>query len=162
MYITILTIIIFFMVLLFCHYHEPFHADPQMIRAFLDDIDVELLNERQPILIQDAVIDPSSLFDTVFKRQYLTHETVTNNCDPNVKAVCIPCCARFTLIFCDSFDDTLVSLHRQGRHVVDVKLSNGEVLVIPRGWHAVMELSACRVHILHDVFTWMFKTLGLK
>lgn len=143
-----------------CHrrvYMNGMRKDPELLQVSLDGLTPELLSERQPILLNDILVDPrTSLLDTVFRKQYI-------KMDASVRCVAgepLRCRARYTLITQSSGQGVLRLAHETKRGVaVDIAMAGGQALIMPPGWQVQVDAAApgCDAVGLHDLFTFFWQ-----
>lgn len=66
--ILIITILI---LVIYINYYNKYKKDYQLIQTHLDKIDLDILNEKYPIIIYDRIINPNDLLKTLFKYIYI-------------------------------------------------------------------------------------------
>jgi hypothetical protein len=127
-----------------------------LLQLTMDKLTVDLLTERQPILVEDALVDAqAALLQTVFRNQYIRkemHGEVLTAAPP------VRCRARYTVITCASPDERVLRLMHEGKRgvSVDVRMWAGQALIMPPGW-IVESAQGCYVMSLHDLFTFFWQ-----
>lgn len=149
----LLIIIVFILILMiYIQYYSKFNKDNEIVQTFLDKITLNLLYERNPIVIYDSIKTPKQLLGTLFKYSYLTKkEYVINHKYPTISR------AKFSFIY--SIENTYVNLinptfkssmkwikNSQGEKVstqkleetnveyMTLKLKPYQVVIIPSHW----------------------------
>lgn len=124
----------------------------QLIQASLADVTLDLLSERQPLLLTDALAasDHRPLRSTLFRWLHCGLLSTTGTGSSGVGA------ARFTLISCFDDDECTVSIVplQKPQLLTDVRMARGRTLVIPPGWRWHSSASVT-VSQLHDPVTWI-------
>lgn len=90
---------------LYIQYYASFSKTFQIIQASLDHISIDTLQERQPIIIQDRLVDPSSLTSTLFKWTWAFKQTEHVKGSPYITIVH----NKYTILF-NSVRDILVNI----------------------------------------------------
>ena len=149
----LLVLICFVFFVTLCHRRAYVNAmkDPELLQMSLDKLTVDLLSERQTILIEDSIVDaPNALLETVFRKLYIRMDEIPGDLTH------YRCRARYTLVTCKT-EDALLTLRREGLSGVDVNMAVGQVLILPPGWTVETESRGCRVVSLHDMFTFFWQ-----
>lgn len=72
MYTKILIIILIILVILiYIYYYNNYKSDYNILQTYLNEIDLNLVYEKYPIVIYDKVINPHELLNTLFMYTYL-------------------------------------------------------------------------------------------
>jgi hypothetical protein len=112
-------------------------SECRIVQVTAADASAALLAQRRPLVIEDRVVDPAQLLDTVFRWQYV--RTTRYAVGPGQSALAA---GRFTLLW---FDPALerdggsggggnaVAIHCSVASLL-VRLGSGMVLVLPPGW----------------------------
>lgn len=66
------TIIVILTILIYMQYYSKYNSTYLITQLYLDQIDLNILYERNPILIYDQLKNPSQLLTTLFRLSYLT------------------------------------------------------------------------------------------
>ena len=124
----------------------------ELIQASAADVTGDVLAERQPLLLTDAlaVADHGPLRATLFR--WLHCGPLSSSATGTGGA----CAARFTLLSCFSQDKCTVSISPSGQPdgQVSMYLSRGRTLVLPPGWTWSAGGASLTVSELHDPITW--------
>jgi len=67
----LVTIIILLIIIIYINYYNKYKQDYQLLQIHLNKIDIDLLNEKYPIVIYDKIINPHDLLKTLFKYIYV-------------------------------------------------------------------------------------------
>jgi hypothetical protein len=66
----LLIVLISLIILLYCQYYCSYKPDFKITQTYLDKIDMNMLQERYPIVLYDKVIEPRQLLKTLFAYTY--------------------------------------------------------------------------------------------
>lgn len=66
----LLTFLIILVIFIYVHYYSKYNTSYQISQTYLDKINLELLYERNPIVIYDSLKTPNQLLKTLFKYSY--------------------------------------------------------------------------------------------
>ncbi len=158
-YVVVVIVCLLFVVTL-CHRHAYLNGtskDPELLQLTMDKLTVDLLTERQPILVEDALVDAqAALLQTVFRNQYIRKEMQGEVLGP------VRCRARYTVITCTSPDERVLRLVHEGKRSisVDIRMWAGQALIMPPGWiveYAKGGGGGCYAMSLHDLFTFFWQ-----
>lgn len=163
-FILVLVCLFFFVTL--CHrraYMNGMRKDPELLQMSLDKLTVELLSERQPILLEDSLVDaPKALLESVFRKLYIRMDEIPGD----LMQLGYRCRARYTLVTCrtetgseaeSEAENALLTLRREGVSGVEVRMVVGQVLILPPGWTVETQSRGCHVVSLHDIFTFFWQ-----
>jgi hypothetical protein len=146
---TVITLII----ILYLSYYSKYVKEFNIIQTFLSNFTPELLYERNPIIIYDAMATPKDLLKTIFKYQYLIQQEnlISQNSIVAVKS-------KFSLIFSTNEDTTTIKLinpmflssfkwktvkrqrmtdtdiNTTNVNYIDVQLKKNQVMILPPHW----------------------------
>lgn len=138
-------------------YMKGIRKDPELLQVSLEKLTGELMMERQPILLEDSLVDAErSLLDTVFKRQYIKMDPH----GPIAAGQPMRCRARYTLITCTCSNQvTNLRLTHEARPGVgvDIVMASGQSLIMPPGWLVTAHAEGCNAVSLHDLFTFFWQ-----
>jgi hypothetical protein len=79
----LIIIIILLVVLIYAQFYSKYNKGYNITQTYLDKINLNLLYERNPIIIYDSIKTPKQLLKTLFKYSYLTKKEYTIN-TPNI------------------------------------------------------------------------------
>jgi len=66
----LIIILILLTIILYCQYYCNYHNDFKVTQTYLNKIDMNMLQEKYPIVIYDKVIEPKELLKTLFAYSY--------------------------------------------------------------------------------------------
>lgn len=139
--------------------HLRVKHDFQIIQLGLSQITDEHLYEKYPILIQDEIIDASTLLVSLFKYQYVFKEDIT--LDTNTRP--IKNTHKFMVLHNRSDNDAAVSIlpptnHEQEGDPIKLKTTvpSYNVLILPFKWHIANGDVSLHGYVLNDVIHRMF------
>jgi hypothetical protein len=148
------------------HVRGPREArDATILQAPAARVTAALLAERQPLVIDERVVDPTELLRTVFRWQYIW----ASGPDPcpapppagaAAAAAPLESSARFTLLWFSAGAEADAGVLIQSR-VADVlvRLAVGRVLVLPPGWRYSPTRAGCLRVRLEDPITFFSRGL---
>lgn len=175
-------LLVFLIVLIICiyvHYYSKYNTSYEISQTYLDKINLDLLYERNPIVIYDTLKTPNQLLKTLFKYSYVTKNqyNITNN-------HVIMNRNKFSFVYCTDDSDCYINLinpsyktsfkwnkHHQSNDMVSstsleetnveyitIKLKPLQVLIIPAHWliQSTMTHKTLYKVNLHDVFSWVY------
>jgi hypothetical protein len=149
----LLITVVALIILLYLSYYSKHAKEVNLIQTFLSNFTPELLYERNPIIIYDALATPKDLLKTIFKYQYLIQQENTTQ-ENSIVAVK----SKFSLVFStneeiatvklihpmflSSFKWKIVKRQRMtdtdinttNVSYIDVQLKKHQVMILPPHW----------------------------
>lgn len=114
----------------------------QILQTSLDNINISLLFERQPIIIHEHIKDADDITQTLMKYLYITksYQSVKNITETHNQS-------RYLIIHCSS-EKAIVSIkHPQNNTEVDVLLERNQVVILPHLWQYKIQGEARLIHV---------------
>lgn len=141
---------ILFVVAYLRYYITPSRV-PQIIQCHLANCTPELLREKNPIVFQERLVDPTDLPSTVFRCQHIwTHKP-----DPVAPKSTHKTTARFTVYHCGNAHASHIDVahpRSMSSSPVRVIMRLGTTVVVPPGWRVTCGSGVQRQE-LDDAFT---------
>lgn len=147
--ITVVTLI----TLLYMSYYSKYAKEFNLIQTFLSNLTPELLYERNPIIIYDALATPKDLLKTIFKYQYLIQQENTT-----LENSIIAIKSKFSLVFSTNVEKATIKLinpmflssfkwktvkrqrltdtdiNSTNVSYIDIQLKKHQVMILPPHW----------------------------
>lgn len=174
---------IFLIILIICiyvHYYSKYNISYEIIQTYLDKINLDLLYEKNPIVIYDSIKTPNQLLKTLFKYSYIfkneyniQHNNVilnrykfsylycTGNNDCYVNLINPSYKSRFLKWRKDHYSHDMISdteLEKTNVEYITIKLKPLQVLIIPSQWLIQSTNIQTIIHKvnLDDIFSWIY------
>ena len=175
-------LIIILVVLIICiymHYYSKYNTSYEITQTYLDKITLELLYERNPIVIYDCIKTPNQLLKTLFKYSYTTKSEYVINHQKIIMNR-----QKTSFVYSSATSDTYINLinpsykkdFKWNKHektgdmisetsiddtnveYITIKLKPFQVLIVPSHWLLQSTKSNSSMHKvnLHDVFSWVY------
>lgn len=68
----LLVIVILLIVFIYIHYYSKYNDTYEIVQTYLDKVNIDMLYERNPIVIYDSIKTPKQLLGTLFKYSYVS------------------------------------------------------------------------------------------
>lgn len=137
-------IIIALIVIVFIRYNVVTNRNPELLQVCVSALSPVLLDEKNPILVTNNIIDPCELFRSVFKYRFL----YVSHKKPNNRIV-----AKYLLIHNPQIADTYVDISTDNIKFTRIILRHGEVLIVPFLWYLRDCSIENRFYNLHDIYS---------
>lgn len=178
---------VFLIILIICiyvHYYSKYNTSYEISQTYLDKINLDLLYERNPIVIYDSLKTPNHLLKTLFKYSYISKNEykITHN---NI----VLSRYKYSFVYCTQDDDCFINLinpsykwsfkwnkHHQSNDMISqtkleetnveyisIKLKPFQVLIIPSHWLIQLTNTHTILHKvnLDDVFSKIYFMLTI-
>lgn len=162
---------------IYVNYYSKYNNSYEIIQTYLDKLNIDMLYERNPIIIYDSIKTPKQLLGTLFKYSYVSKtDYVINNKNPIMNR------AKFSFVY-STYDDaifvnlinpsfatsmkwakqkkntydkvSMTKLDDTNINYVTVKLKPYQVLIIPMHW--IIQTDATIVkHNLDDFISLLY------
>lgn len=134
-------------------YYAKYNTRIDIAQAYINQLDLNLLYERNPIIVYEPIVDPKHLLTTLFKYQYTFSKTYTT-----VPGFLYVAHSKFSIVYSED-DSTIIQLinptnkskmsWKPAKHntyvsdvqleeskvpFVDIKLKKRQVLLLPSHW----------------------------
>lgn len=174
----LLIILIILIICIYFHYYSKYNTSYEISQTYLDKINLDLLYERNPIVIYDSLKTPNQLLKTLFKYYYISkHEyKITNNkvitnryklsyvyCNDNecyVNLINPSYKNSFQWSKHQQSNDMISNTELENTNVeyVTIKLKPLQVLIIPSHWLLQSTSSFTTLYKvnLDDLFSWIY------
>ena len=163
--------------ILYLQYYTKYQPDIKIIQLELSKININVLNEKYPIVIYDRILRPNDLLKTLFAYTFNVHEakTILFENKPIINL------AKYLVIFNQVSDIHVHLIHpklrskmkfikRNGKHVsvqefseltsdityVTIKLKKDQILILPTFWIYYANLPVQSFH-LHDLISYPYE-----
>jgi hypothetical protein len=147
------SIAILLIVFVYVSYYAKYNTDIDIVQSYIDQLNPNLLYERNPIVVYEPIVDPRHLLTTLFKYQYTFSKEYTT-----VPGYLYIAHSKFSILYSDISDTTiqLISpinkkkitwkpaknstyvsndqLEKNNIPFVDVKLKQRQVIILPSHW----------------------------
>ncbi len=164
----LILIIIVLTVLIYYNHYSRYNIDYNVIQLFLEQLTLEILNERNPIIIYDRLVNPEILFDTLFKYSFIFKKKYylnDNNFIQNTKS-------KYTLLLNPNTDvdiNIISPIHNSNiKYNIDtietskvnyitIKLKKQQILILPPFWNFnINKNDSLIIYRLDDIISNMF------
>lgn len=175
----LIIILVILIVCIYMHYYSKFNTSYEITQTYLDKITLDLLYERNPIVIYDSIKTPNQLLKTLFKYSYISkseykinHQNVimnrqktsfiycTDNTDCYINLINPSYKKDFKWKKQDKTSDMISQTNIEDTKVeyITIKLKPFQVLIIPSHWilQSTQQYSSLHKVNLHDVFSWIY------
>lgn len=92
-------ILVVLIIVIYVHYYTSYRTDYNILQTYLDNIDINLLYEKYPIVIYDQIKHPQELLRTLFAYSYMFKKEVTVS--PHVPIINK---SKYMILWCDITD----------------------------------------------------------
>lgn len=138
----IVIIILIIIIIVYGKYYTNYNKDIKILQVYLDNIKLDILYERYPILIYDQVYNHKQLMNTLFAYSYLFTKTA-------IISPSIPLINNSKYILISSADNTIINIinpkykddakknlkfEDTSMQYVSIKLQPKQVLILPSRW----------------------------
>ena len=171
----LLILLIILIISIYVHYYSKYNTSYEISQTYLDKINLELLYERNPIVIYDSIKTPNQLLKTLFKYSYTfkneykisnskvimnrykfsfiysnDNECYVNLINPSYKKI-------FKWDKHHQSNDMMSNTEIEDTNVeyITIKLKPLQVLIIPSHWLIQSSTTLNKVN-LDDVFSWIY------
>ncbi len=174
------TILIILIICIYMHYYSKYNTTYEITQTYLDKINLDLLYERNPIVIYDSIKTPNQLLKTLFKYSYISkNEYLINHSNVIMNK------HKFSFVYPSGVDDCYINLINPSYknnfkwskdksiigdlisktniedtnvEYITVKLRPFQVLIIPSHWLIQSTENTSSLHKvnLHDLFSWIY------
>jgi hypothetical protein len=175
----LIIILVILIVCIYMHYYSKFNTSYEITQTYLDKITLDLLYERNPIVIYDSIKTPNQLLKTLFKYSYISkseykinHQNVimnrqktsfiycTDNTDCYINLINPSYKKDFKWKKHDKTSDMISQTNIEDTKVeyITIKLKPFQVLIIPSHWilQSTQQYSSLHKVNLHDLFSWIY------
>lgn len=98
-------IVVLLIVLIYVHYYSKYNNTYELVQTFLDKVSLDMLYERNPIIIYDSIKTPKQLLGTLFKYSYVTKtDYKVTHSSPIMNR------AKFSFVYSTNNQDTSINL----------------------------------------------------
>lgn len=176
----LLIILVILVICIYIHYYSKYNTSYEITQTYLDKINIELLYEKNPIVIYDSIKTPNQLLKTLFKYSYISKsEYKINHTDVIMNK------HKFSFIYSSDEMDSYINLinpsykkdfkwvaYKKGfgdlisKTVIEdtnveyitVKLKPFQVLIVPSHWliQSIETQTSLHKVNLHDIFSWIY------
>lgn len=175
----LLMFLIILVICIYVHYYSKYNTSYEISQTYLDKINLDLLYERNPIVIYDSLKTPNQLLKTLFKYSYTSkneYKILDNNVVMNRY--------KFSFVYSTNHNDCYINLinpsykkdfkwnkHPQSNDLISktnleetnveyitIKLKPLQVLIVPSHWLIQCTNNNTTLHKvnLHDPFSWIY------
>ena len=172
----LLVIVIVLVVVIYIQYYSKYNTSYEITQTYLDKISIDLLYERNPIVIYDTIKNPKQLLGTLFKYSYVTkNEYKINHQNPLMNR------SKFSYVYSTIDTDTFINIinpsyrkdfkwtkdTKTGDMVssttiedtnvqyITIKLKPLQVLIVPSLWIIQTNQEINKIN-LHDFFSMLY------
>ena len=143
------------LLLIYCYCYFIFNFDITILQTSLNDFNFNLLYQKQPLIIEDKIIDYNNLVSSWFK-QNIIYDNISYNCNFwNTN--------NFKYLFIYSINDTEILLNKpnikkiipdETDQIVSIQLYTNQCLILPFKWKYFIENNNDLIIIgIHDYIT---------
>lgn len=98
-------VVIVLIVFIYIHYYAKYNDTYEIVQTYLDKVNIDMLYERNPIIIYDSIKTPKQLLGTLFKYSYVSKsEYKVSTKYPIMNR------AKFSFVYSTSNQDTYINL----------------------------------------------------
>jgi hypothetical protein len=176
LFIVVTALIVF----IYIQYYSKYNSSYEIVQTYLDKINIDLLYERNPIVIYDSIKTPKQLLGTLFKYSYVSkseyqlehklpvmnrakfsfvysttdQDTYVNLINPSYKSSMVwkPHTKSTDKVSLTNLEDTTVEY-------VTIKLKPYQVLILPTHWIIQTNAPLTKVN-LHDFISYIYFKLS--
>lgn len=175
----LIIVLIVLIICIYMHYYSKYNTSYEITQTYLDKITLELLYERNPIVIYDCIKTPNQLLKTLFKYSYITmseyvinHQSLimnrqktsfiysTSDNDSYINLINPSYKKDFKWIKNDKTGDMISQTNIDDTNVeyITIKLKPFQVLIIPSHWliQSTEKNSSLHKVNLHDALSWIY------
>lgn len=164
----LIAIIIILISFIYYNHYKRFNTDYNIIQLFLEQVNLDILNERNPIIIFDRIVNPEILFETLFKYSFIFKKKYylkNNNSIQNTKS-------KYTLllnpennvdiniispIHNNSIKYNIDSLEESNVNYITIKLKKQQMLILPPFWNfTIKKEDTLIIYRLDDLISRLF------
>lgn len=98
-------VVIVLIAFIYIHYYSKYNDTYEIVQTYLDKVSIDMLYERNPIIIYDSIKTPKQLLGTLFKYSYVSKSDYKVNTKYPVMNR-----AKFSFVYSTSNSDTYVNL----------------------------------------------------
>lgn len=146
-------ITIVLIVFLYVSYYAKYNSEIDIVQAYIDQLNPNLLYERNPIIVYEPIVEPRQLLTTLFRYQYTFSTEYTT-----VPGYLYIAHSKFSIVYSDEGNTTIQlinptnkrklkwkpaknntyvsndNLEQSNIPFVDIKLKQRQVLLLPSHW----------------------------
>lgn len=140
--------------LLYIRYYVGVNPHFELLQMKLHLVQVHHMMEKLPIVLEESIVNPLELLNTLFKYLYVykTSYVISGEISEN-PITSKTNYARFILL-CSSSDNTKVNLvHPNKKNAVQIVLRKNKCLIIPCWWMFNVEGGSATVYELYDIIS---------
>lgn len=173
----LLIILIILIVCIYVYYYSKYNASYEISQTYLDKLNLDLLYEKNPIVIYDSLKTPNQLLKTLFKYSYTSkneYKIISNNVIMNRYKFSFVYCRddnncfinlinpsyknQFKWIKNPQSNDMISNTNLEATNVeyISIKLKPFQVLIIPSHWLIQSTCTDLYKTSLDDVFSWIY------
>lgn len=101
----LLVIVILLIVFIYIHYYSKYNDTYEIVQTYLDKVNIDMLYERNPIVIYDSIKTPKQLLGTLFKYSYVSKSDYKIDTKYPIMNR-----AKFSFVYSTSDQDTYINL----------------------------------------------------
>ena len=125
----------------------------QILQTSLDNINISMIFERQPIILHEYIRDADDITKTILKYLYVTksYQSVKNLNETHNQS-------RYLIIHCSSERAVVSIKHPKNNTEVDVLLEKNQVIILPHLWQYKIQGEARLIHVF-DTSTYIINKI---
>lgn len=141
---TLVIILVSLIILIYIHYYYKYKTEYDIIQTYIDNIDIQLLYEKYPIVIYDQLKEPKDLLKTLFNYSYIyKKESIINSNYPVLNK------SKYLILWNYHNDFMINIISPKYKHLlkkdtllsdlseiqyISVKLKQNQVIILPTFW----------------------------
>jgi hypothetical protein len=143
------TIFLFLVILIYVKYSLSYNDTSTIVRKFLDQVNSDDVFMKLPILLQDKIVSPLQLMNTVFNYLYIYRENV------KVKSnIWVRCRAKYTIVYNNGATCLIKLLHPTKKHEEQLYIQQNNCIILPSWWY--YQCNTDKVDVINLYDSWMF------
>lgn len=175
----LMLVVVLLLILIYTQYYSKYNEGYEIVQTYLDKINVDLLYERNPVIIYDSIKNPKQLLGTLFKYSYVfVKEYIITPNTPTITR------AKFSYVYSTQGEGDVhlnlinpsyknqfswkrrkngltmseTQLSQTTAQFVTIKLKPYQVVIVPSHWIVDTDTPLTKVD-LHDLFSQFYFTM---
>ena len=149
----LLIVLIILIICLYIRYYTKINGDIVIVQPRLDQVNISILLEKNPIILRESIVDPIDLLKTVFKYMYIYHRI-----DEIHENKIIRIDSKYAIIYC--INNCIVKIYhpKNKQNYVEMHMSKGQCLILPMYWlYSVDKIDNIKTIKLYDISSFLFR-----
>lgn len=151
----LIVILIVLILCLYIRYYIKVNDDIVIVQPKLEQVNISILLEKNPIILRESIVDPIDLLKTIFKYMYIYHRVDKLDVDSPKKID-----SRYAIIYCIHKATIKIYHPKNKENYVEMHLSKGQCLILPMFWWYSVDRNAIddvKTIKLYDISSFIFR-----